>query len=39
MLEIGVTLSDLEIYVGVEFPARPRLVAEDDPSPASEGKL
>jgi Uma2 family endonuclease len=35
MPEIGVTLSFSEIYDGVEFPARPRLVAEDDPSDTS----
>ena len=38
MPEIGVTLSLVEIYDGVEFPARPRLVAEEEPSPASEGE-
>jgi Uma2 family endonuclease len=36
MPEIGVTLSLAEIYDGVEFPARPRLVAEEDTSPAPE---
>jgi hypothetical protein len=29
MPEIGVTLSLKEIYDGVEFPARPRLVTEE----------
>ena len=36
MPEIGVALSLAEIYDGVEFPARPRLVAEEQASPASE---
>jgi hypothetical protein len=31
MPEIGVTLLLREIYDGVEFPARPRLVAEEEP--------
>lgn len=35
MPEIGVTLSLKEIYDGVEFPARPRLVPEEESSPAS----
>jgi Uma2 family endonuclease len=34
MPEIGVTLALAEIYDGVEFPARPRLVAEEETSPA-----
>jgi hypothetical protein len=33
MPEIGVTLPLAEIYDGVEFPARPRLVEEDEESP------
>ena len=36
MPEIGVALSLEEIYDGVEFPARPRLVAEEEAPPASE---
>jgi hypothetical protein len=36
MPEIGVTLSLAEIYDGVEFPARPRLVPEEDAAPARE---
>ena len=36
MPEFGVALSLAEIYDGVEFPARPRLVAEEQASPASE---
>jgi hypothetical protein len=37
MPEIGAILSLAEIYDGVEFPARPRLVTiEPDASPASE---
>jgi Uma2 family endonuclease len=35
MPEIGVTLALVEIYDGVEFPARPRLVAEEEASPVS----
>lgn len=35
MPEIGVTLSLMEIYDEVEFPARPRLVAEEEASPVS----
>jgi Uma2 family endonuclease len=38
MPEIGVTLALLEIYDGVEFPARPRLVTEEEPAPVSEGE-
>lgn len=39
MPEIGVTLAVAEIYDGVEFPARPRLVAEETaPVPESEPK-
>jgi hypothetical protein len=39
MPEIGVTLPLKEIYDGVEFPARPRLVAEEaSPMPESELK-
>ncbi len=39
MPEIGVTLPLKEIYDGVEFPARPRLVAEEvSPVPESEPK-
>ncbi len=34
MPEIGVTLPLKEIYDGVEFPARPRLVAAEEPSAA-----
>jgi Uma2 family endonuclease len=34
MLEIGVTLPLAEIYDGVEFPERPRLLPEEDASPA-----
>jgi Uma2 family endonuclease len=37
MPEIGATLSLAEIYDGVEFPARPRLVPEDEASAAPEG--
>lgn len=36
MPEIGARLSLAEIYDGVEFPARPRLVAEEEVSPAPE---
>jgi Uma2 family endonuclease len=36
MPEIGVTLSLAEIYDGVEFPTRPRLVPEEDAAPARE---
>ncbi len=35
MPEIGVTLSLAEIYDGVEFPARPRLVSNDVEPPAA----
>jgi len=35
MPEIGATLALAEIYDGVEFPARPRLVAEEEASPVS----
>jgi Uma2 family endonuclease len=35
MPEIGVALSLMEIYDGVEFPARPRLVAQEEASPVS----
>jgi Uma2 family endonuclease len=35
--EIGVTLALAEIYDGVEFPARPRLVAEET-APVPEGE-
>ena len=38
MPEIGVTLSLAEIYDGVEFPARPRLVPEEEASPALESE-
>jgi Uma2 family endonuclease len=38
MPEIGVTLSLAEIYDGVEFPTRPRLVPEEDAPPAPEGE-
>ena len=39
MPEIGVTLALAEIYDGVEFPARPRLVAEETAAvPESEPK-
>jgi Uma2 family endonuclease len=39
MPEIGVRLALAEIYDGVEFPARPRLVAEETaPVPESEPK-
>jgi hypothetical protein len=39
MPEIGVTLALGEIYDGVEFPARPRLVAEEEaPAPPGEPK-
>jgi hypothetical protein len=31
MPEIGATLALAEIYDGVEFPARPRLAAEEPP--------
>jgi Uma2 family endonuclease len=34
MPEIGATLSLREIYDGVEFPARPRLLSEEEPAPA-----
>jgi len=34
MPEIGVTLSLAEIYDGVEFPVRPRLLSEEEASPA-----
>jgi len=37
MPEIGATLSLAEVYDGVEFPARPRLVAEEERAPQSEG--
>jgi Uma2 family endonuclease len=36
MPEIGVTLPLKEIYDGVEFPARPRLVAEEETALAPE---
>jgi hypothetical protein len=36
MPEIGVTLPLAEIYDGVEFPVRPRLLPEADTSPAPE---
>jgi Uma2 family endonuclease len=36
MPEIGVTLSLAEIYDGVEFPVRPRLLPEEEASPAPE---
>jgi len=36
--EIGVTLSLAEVYDGVEFPARPRLVPEEEASPAPESE-
>jgi hypothetical protein len=36
MPEIGVTLSLAEIYDGVEFPVRPRLLREENASPAPE---
>jgi Uma2 family endonuclease len=38
MPEIGVTLSLAEIYDGVEFPARPRLVPEEDDGRAHESE-
>jgi Uma2 family endonuclease len=38
MPEIGVTLSLREIYDGVEFPTRPRLVTEEEASPAAESE-
>jgi hypothetical protein len=38
MPEIGVTLSPTEIYDGVEFPARPRLLPEEESPPAREPK-
>jgi Uma2 family endonuclease len=38
MPEIGVTLSLMEIYDEVEFPARPRLVAEEEGSSMSESE-
>jgi Uma2 family endonuclease len=38
MPEIGVTLALAEIYDAVEFPARPRLVAEEEASPVSAGE-
>jgi Uma2 family endonuclease len=36
MPEIGATLALAEIYDGVEFPARPRLVADDEEASVSE---
>ena len=38
MPEIGVTLPRMEIYDGTEFPARPRLVPEEEASPVSENE-
>jgi Uma2 family endonuclease len=38
MPEIGVTLALAEIYDGVEFPARPRLVAEEETSAETASK-
>jgi hypothetical protein len=38
MPEIGVTLPLQEIYDGVEFQGRPRLVAEEEPLPRPESE-
>jgi len=38
MPEIGVTLPLAELYDGIEFPARPRLVPEEEASPVSENE-
>jgi Uma2 family endonuclease len=38
MPEIGATLTLAEIYDGVEFPARPRVVSGEDTSPAPENE-